>query len=93
MPDHRKSRKLLEQDTVSVPVDHLLTVPECIVVVPPMMDGGNKLHSFTVQRIPPVDVRVKIKRIARAVVSLVYNRIFTGRVTFGADRRSRQRRL
>lgn len=56
---------------VTVAVDHLVAVPEGVVVALPVMDGGFQLHAVPVDRVSVVNILVQVVGCAASVVGFV----------------------
>src|SRR6185503_8391860 len=72
----------LGQGFVSIAVYHLLTVPECVVVTNSVVDSGVKAHAAAVNRIPVVDILIKIVGDSTAIIGLVNCHICRRRIAF-----------
>src|SRR5690348_15659319 len=69
--DIDRRSKAVKSSSVSVSKIHLLTIPECIVIVVTEVDISHHLHSFAIDRVPLVNLVIKIPGSAKAIVRLV----------------------
>ena len=69
--DVRGSRKAGEDHIVAVAEDHLLAVPERVVVVLAVMDRRDHGHAGVIDRIPVVSFEIEVERVSEAIVRLV----------------------
>ena len=92
MADHaERPGEAFEDFAVAVAEDHLLAVPERVVVELAEMDRGVEGQSPAVDGIPAEDVGVQAVRVAQAVVGLVSGRIAGGCLAFLADEMAGER--
>ena len=72
MPDHvQGNREAVEDDAVAVAEHHLVAVPEGVVEVLVVVDGGDQRQSVIIDRIALIVLQIEIEGAAEAVVSLV----------------------
>jgi hypothetical protein len=80
----------VEQPAVTVAVDHLVAVPEGVVVVLAVVDGGIERQSGTVDGVALVHLRVQVEGRAEPVVVLVDGLVAARSVSLLAYRVTRE---
>src|SRR5205823_1098220 len=82
-------REAVKHGPVAVAEYHLTAVPESVIELLVVMDGGDERQSVIIDRIALVVLQVEIEGVAKAVISLVYFLITRGALSFRSDERPR----
>lgn len=84
------SSKVGECDTITITIDHLLAIPEGIVVVFVIVDGGDHVAALSVPRVAVEGLEIKVIADSGVVVGLVDGCIRGDVATLLADECSRE---
>ena len=83
MPDDvHGQREAIEEVSVAIAIDHLLAIPEGIVVGSLIVHGGIQRHAVAVQRVAFVHAPEEVVRQTGAIVGLIDGGIGAGRIAF-----------
>src|SRR5262249_49168374 len=60
-----------KDDPIPIPKDHLLAIPEGVIIALPEMDTGIEAHALTVDRVALVDIHVEFVGSPEAVIRFI----------------------
>ena len=78
------------QRFIAIAVDHLLAVPERVVVVVLVVNGGIQAQSTPIHRVTRVDIVIEVVSRARAIIGFVHRDVGAGWVTLATHFAARQ---